>query len=79
MNRCVREGELDAFFQQIENYGAQADDFKWAYSPESVGDEEIVELTYLPTRQTRWYDVGKQRWASAAVQDFKDGRFARGS
>jgi hypothetical protein len=31
-----------------------------------MGDEEIVELTYLPTRQTRWYDVAKKRWASAA-------------
>ena len=76
MDRCVREGELDAFFQQIENFGAQAYDFNWAFSPESVGDEEIVELTYLPTRQTRWYAASERHWAGRAVQDFKEGKFA---
>jgi hypothetical protein len=58
--------------------GAQAFDFNWAYSPESVGDEEIVELTYLPTCQTRWYDVSHRHWAGTAVQDFKEGKFAVG-
>ena len=79
MDRLVREGELDAFFKQIENSGGQPYEFGCAFCPDSLGKEEIVELTYLPTGQTRWYDAAKQHWASDAVDDFKDGRFATAS
>ena len=77
MDLIGRQDELDAFFHKMDSLGAQAFDFECAYSPELIGEEEIVELTYLPTGETRWYDVAKRNWASAAVEDFRVGRFAK--
>jgi hypothetical protein len=59
----------------MKRAGITADAFRFALIEEAAESVRIIELTYMPTGVTRWYDVRSPGWSTAAVQDFGLGKF----
>jgi hypothetical protein len=65
--------ELEAFFRVVAENGGQRTSFDYAL--QNDGDEELIELTYRPTRVSRRYDATVLRWSVHASADYRCGRF----
>lgn len=73
----IPESERQSFSAAIEELGTAHGEFKCVYARDEDG-EAFVEITYLPSGETRWYDVKLADWVNQAVNDFRDGKFERG-
>jgi hypothetical protein len=68
-----RDREIAAFFASLRVAGAPTGAFRFAVIEEA--HTRIVELTYMSTGVTRWYDLLAPGWSKTAIRDFGDGKF----
>ena len=70
-----RDANIASFLASIKSGGARVDAFRFAVVENKDEGYWILELTYLPTGVTRWYDLRSPGWTVAASQDFGHGKF----
>ena len=72
--------EVTAFLSAVDARGGDRGDFQMARGRRSVDDDpedEILEITFLPTGITLRYDVHVLRWSLLAIADYRSGKFER--